>query len=96
MIQELENIVGEKGRRADESEASAKIKKQGCQWILVSHDQVKPSEFLNKWEEVRNGDSSEENKDLSFKMEPAILHVQCRKLSDAKRLVPTIILIRVV
>lgn len=69
--------------QAGPSSVGKKIKKQGCKWLLVSHYEVNLHEFMDAWRKA----CSEGEGDVSFKVEAAILHVQCRRLSDAKKLV---------
>ncbi|ODM97431.1 tRNA wybutosine-synthesizing protein 3 [Orchesella cincta] len=66
---------------ADEGTERSKGLKKGCKWLLVSHDEVQPEKLLEAYF------AYDGQMDLSFKMEPCILHVQCRLLSDARKLV---------
>ncbi len=56
--------------------------KKNCQWILVKHDQV--SEDDKAWDKIC--DNLDKDGILTLKFEPFILHVQCRHLEAAKRL----------
>lgn len=57
--------------------------KKGCQWILVKHDLITPED--NAWQKVLENQNREEGV-LTLKFEPFILHVQCRHLDAAKKL----------
>jgi len=61
---------------------SAENVKKGCQWILVKHDKV--TEEDEPWQKVINRKVREGI--LTLKFEPFILHVQCRGIDAAKRL----------
>lgn len=61
--------------------SSHKPSKKGCQWLWLSHDLISYREFMDSW------GSLTKQIPVAFKFEAGILHVQCRKLSDAKKLV---------
>ncbi|XP_021968613.1 tRNA wybutosine-synthesizing protein 3 homolog isoform X2 [Folsomia candida] len=63
-----------------------KIRKKGCQWLFVSHDEVKVQDFLEAWNKAC---ATVKDHDVIFKVEASILHVQCRQLSLAKKLIHT-------
>ena len=56
--------------------------KKGCQWILVKHDEVKKDD--QAWQKVI--DNQQREGILTLKFEPFILHVQCRHIDAAKKL----------
>jgi len=62
-----------------ESPMGEKIRKSGCEWILVSHKSLGLNEVLNTF----NGRSMSEGC-VVLKFEPFVLHVQCRNISDAQ------------
>jgi len=68
------SIVGNKKKR---------IKKKGCTWLMVSHDEVTVPELLDAWRKCH--EQLDPDSDICFKLEAAILHIQCRRLSDTKR-----------
>jgi tRNA wybutosine-synthesizing protein 3 len=54
-----------------------------CDWIFVTHDYVK-DDFEKLWKSVL--DSVSEKCFVQLKVEPAILHVACRNLESAEKL----------
>ncbi len=58
-------------------------KKQGCQWILVKHELLTADDDV--WS-LLNNKGDDEAGVITLKFEPFILHVQCRDLDSAKRL----------
>jgi tRNA wybutosine-synthesizing protein 3 len=56
--------------------------KKGCQWILVKHDKVTAED--EPWKKVI--DRKIRDGILTLKFEPFILHVQCRGIDAAKKL----------
>jgi len=56
--------------------------KKGCHWILVKHDKVTTED--EPWEKIVNRKIREGI--LTLKFEPFILHVQCRGIDAAKKL----------
>jgi len=56
--------------------------KKGCQWILVKHEKVTTED--ESWEKIVNRKTREGI--LTLKFEPFILHVQCRGIDAAKKL----------
>jgi len=67
-------------------------KKQGCEWIVVSHD---PIEVEPSWsvilDSIANNEKTSDGGDqiqgiITLKFEPFILHVQCKDLEAGKKL----------
>lgn len=87
----LQDVVTQDEEREKSSVTTPKLKK-GCKWLLVSHDEVQPEELVNAYfgtpvEKKESTVTSTGVRDVYFKMEPCILHVQCRALSNARKLV---------
>ena len=57
--------------------------KKGCQWILVKHEAVRDED--QAWQKVLDRKVRDKGI-LTLKFEPFILHVQCRHLEAAKKL----------
>ncbi|XP_054720316.1 tRNA wybutosine-synthesizing protein 3 homolog [Uloborus diversus] len=57
---------------------SSDVKKKGCSWIFVSHDQVSSKEIINS---LKSHSGS-----AVLKFEPFILHVQCSTIADAQKM----------
>ncbi|CAL8088292.1 unnamed protein product [Orchesella dallaii] len=73
--------TGESIEVGEETYERNKGQKKGCRWLLVSHEEVK-ADALQEAYFAYDGKI-----DSYFKMEPCILHVQCRTLSDARKLI---------
>lgn len=58
------------------------VKKKGCEWLLVSHDEVDPVQVWDAVMTSRNQNAT----NITLKFEPFILHVQCRTVQIAKSL----------
>ncbi len=59
----------------------SQVKKEGCKWILVSHD---PVDSESAWKAITDGDGCSREGMVVLKFEPFILHAQCRSLPVAK------------
>lgn len=61
---------------AVDNDRDGSIRKQGCKWILTSHDTITVQELKDKLHAVEGN--------AVFKFEPFVMHVQCRTLEDAQ------------
>ncbi|KAL4239799.1 tRNA methyltransferase tyw3 [Mactra antiquata] len=57
------------------------IKKQGCKWILTSHDCIMLDALKEKLVNIEGN--------AVFKFEPFVMHIQCRSLDDAQLMLRT-------
>ncbi len=62
------------------------VRKEGCQWILVSHEPVESGTLWKKLLEEEEERGGNVGGTIVLKFEPFILHVQCRTLEVAKEL----------
>lgn len=75
-------VSNEKTGGVDTSEnILAPTGKKGCRWLFVTHEEIIPHELIAAWNEVTIGTNA------VLKIEPGILHIQCRNLEKAKKLV---------
>ena len=85
-ILDLVNLINSKDSYYTTSSCSGRIiliqkksaKKFDCEWILVSHDQI-------KLEDVKKALHEPLDAKVWFRQEPMILHVACKTIDDAKR-----------
>jgi len=61
-------------------------RKDMAEWLLSSHDPIKPKDFKDVFDEDYLASEKFSKSYIWFKQEPAILHVCCRNLDAAKRL----------
>ncbi len=65
-------------------------KKHLSEWLIVTHEKAKTKEFyktIKEYEEKIKNTKEKEEYDIYFKMEAAILHVACKKESEAFKLI---------
>lgn len=86
-IKEIINEINSKNNYYTTSSCSGRIvllemkskRKNECGWILAKHDKV-------KFNEIKNHLKNKIKNEIWLKQEPLILHVRCRDLESAKKL----------
>lgn len=56
-------------------------KKHKTEWFFVSHEKIKQKEFKDAIKKIKT------KKDVWFRFEPMIVHIACRSIEDAQRIV---------